>query len=259
MKQILYKKKPLHKDIYNRKKHTQLKKTGGIILRLLYPPRCAVCDRLLGFQEDGCCKDCQGKLPWLAGAVCMKCGRPLPKQEQEYCSDCQVHRHYFDQGRAAFLYYGGLRKSVYRMKFQNRRDYLPFYGEAVFWAVEGQLRRWRPEQIIPVPMHPKKKRIRGYNQSELLAEELGRRCDVMVNKTLLKCIVRTDEQKKLDRQGRLENLRGIFLADSSQKMPSRVLIVDDVYTTGSTMDEISRTLKEAGVRQVYFAVLCTGR
>lgn len=113
--------------------------------------------------------------------------------------------------------------------------------------------------ILPVPIHWRKRGRRGFNQSELLAEELGKMLNIPVRKDLLRCRRMTAAQKTLGRKERQQNLRGSFVPNGPIQGLRRVLIVDDIYTTGSTMDEIARVLKKAGVDEVYFAVLCTGQ
>lgn len=189
----------------------------------------------------------------------MKCGKPVADERTEYCDDCKRQRHFFDQGVAAFTYTGALRASVHKMKSANRRDYLPFFAESMTQVLMMRLSSWRPELILPVPMHPKKQRRRGYNQSELLAVRIGDITGIPVEKTLLRCTKITPSQKELDRKERMKNLYNSFAVCEPFPKVSRVLLVDDVYTTGSTMDEVSRILKSQGVQHVFFAVLCTGK
>ncbi|WP_283682895.1 ComF family protein [Parablautia sp. Marseille-Q6255] len=226
--------------------------------QLLYPPRCVLCDRVVDIRDGGCCRECRERLPRIRGPVCMKCGKPAAP-EQEYCEDCSRYLHYFDCGTAAFTYTGKLRQSVYRMKFQNRRDYISFYAEAMAEALRPHLTRWAVQLILPVPMHPQKRRIRGYNQAELLARELGRLLGIPADDSVLRCVKKTDAQKKLDRKDRMKNLKGSFSIEHLPAKLHRVLLVDDVYTTGSTVDEISRVLKYAGVKNVFFVVICIGK
>ncbi len=201
----------------------------------------------------------------------MKCGKPVGSREEEFCGDCLRTGHLFDQGRAAFTYSGAMRRSVYRMKAQNRRDYLDFYADAMVRAGGRCLEAWRPEVIVPIPMHWKKRAARGYNQSELLAVRIGRLTGIPCDRKLLRCVRYTGVQKELGRGERLRNLKGSFEARQSGEhrkifentadsgIPSRVLLIDDVYTTGSTMDEAARALRAVGVRQIFFLVLCTGQ
>ena len=149
------------------------KKAGNLLLDLLYPPRCPLCDQILNRKEGLCCAACEKKLPWIDEPTCMKCGKMIEREEEEYCGDCRKYTHAFTRGTAAFAYTGALRHSVYRMKAENRRDYLDFYADAMTRALEPHLMRWRPERIIGVPMHWQKKWKRGYNQSELLAERIA--------------------------------------------------------------------------------------
>ncbi|MCD8022327.1 MAG: hypothetical protein LUF30_04915, partial [Lachnospiraceae bacterium] len=167
------------------------------------------------------------------------------------------------------------------------RDYLDFYAEAMALAGERYLQYWKAEVIVPIPMHWKKRAARGYNQSELLAERISRLTGIPCEKKMLRCVRYTGNQKELGRGERRKNLRGSFEAESpggiakdktalsdrkclascrdekekyqNWQAPSRVLLIDDVYTTGSTMDEAARALRAAGVRQIYFLVLCTGK
>ena len=119
---------------------------------------------------------------------------------------------------------------------------------------------WRPEILIPVPMHRRKKRCRGYNQAELLAEEISRLTGIRAEKNVLRCTRMHSEQKMLSRKDRRKNLKGCFaVSEECQKQFARVLLVDDVYTTGSTLDEIADVLKRAGVKQIFFVVLCIGK
>ena len=107
---------------------------------------------------------------------------------------------------------------------------------------------------------PKEKRCRGYNQAELLAEEISRLTGIRAEKNVLRCTRMHSEQKMLSRKDRRKNLKGCFaVSEECQKQFARVLLVDDVYTTGSTLDEIADVLKRAGVKQIFFVVLCIGK
>lgn len=188
----------------------------------------------------------------------MKCGKPVLR-EQEYCGDCRKQPHFYSQGAAAFTYSDGLPDALYRMKFLNRRDYLDFFAEAMTMAVERRLNRWKPQVILPVPMHWRKKARRGYNQAELLADKISRRTGIPVEKNCIRCIRKTSEQKRLTRRERQRNLKNSFQIHKELAGITSVLIVDDVYTTGSTMDELAEMLRNSGIKEVYFIVLCIGK
>ena len=235
------------------------KTIGKAVLRLLYPPRCILCDTILVKGEEGCCRACAKKLPKVEGPTCFRCGKPVGSWETEYCDDCLRTRHWFDQGAAAVIYTGAMRRSVYRMKADNRRDYLDFYAVLMAEVLQKHLHIWQPELLIPVPMHWKKRQKRGYNQSELLAKKLSRLTGIPVEQNLICCVRPHTEQKQLGRKARMENLKGSFALRKPAGGLQRVLLVDDVYTTGSTTDALARLLREAGIRHIFFLVLCIGK
>lgn len=127
---------------------------------------------------------------------------------------------------------------------------MAFYGgEAV--------RRWRPQVLIPVPIHSSRLRRRGYNQASELAWELGRCLHLPVDERLVRRTEHTRPQKELSRRQRKENLQRAFALNKPVTY-TRVLLIDDIYTTGSTIDSIAVLLKRNGVEQVYFLSLCVG-
>lgn len=121
------------------------------------------------------------------------------------------------------------------------------------------LPRWRPDCLVPVPMHPKKRAERGFDQAALLAEELGRRCGVEVRKDLLVRTRYTGASRKLGRSSRRKNLRGVFAVPQGVEIPDRAVLVDDIYTSGTTIDEAAYALQKAGVRHIFFLTVCIGR
>lgn len=170
-----------------------------------------------------------------------------------------LHPHRYDRGVAAFQYTGSLRSSVQRMKFENRRDYLDFYAESMVKQGRKWIAVWQPDVIIPVPMHWIKKNRRGFNQSELLAKRIGRLTGIPVQKDILKKTRNTRDQKQLSPEERRKNLERAFLLKKKPSGIRTVLLVDDVYTTGSTVDTLASVLKRNGVQYVYFLTLCIGK
>ena len=145
-------------------------------LDFLYPGRCPVCGKILAKEEHLVCGRCRAELPWVTEPVCIRCGKPIASQEKAICADCARTDHAFTEGRAALLYEKGIRLSVNRMKFYNHREYLPFYAACMYAAHRGHLQKWNAACIIPVPMHPKKRAERGFDQAVLLARELSGLC-----------------------------------------------------------------------------------
>ncbi|MDO5134852.1 MAG: ComF family protein [Eubacteriales bacterium] len=225
-------------------------------LELLYPARCPLCHEILPDPRAFLCPDCQKGLRPISGPVCMRCGKPV-EEEQEYCRDCARTERHFDQGKGIFLYDDKMRASLKRYKLQGCREYGRFYGEALFRFGKRELARWRPQLVVPVPLSSKRRRQRGFNQARDLARILCDRTGLRLDAELMKKRRETGEQKKLDAAQRKRNLREAFLV-TRELAGERILLVDDVYTTGSTMDAAAACLKEGGAGPIFFLTLCTG-
>lgn len=229
------------------------------ILDLLFPARCPVCGRILAPDERLVCRKCRKELPWVREPVCQRCGKPISDPEKAYCADCSRSDHMYTEGRSALLYEKGIRLSVNRMKFYNHREYLPFYAACIWKAGRSCLCSWQVRCIIPIPMHPKKRAERGFDQTVLLARELSGLCGIPVLEDMLIRVRYTKASRKLGREHRQKNLRGAFRVRKGAKIPEPVLLLDDIYTTGTTMDYAAGALRSAGVKDIFFLTLCTGR
>ena len=231
---------------------------------LLYPRRCPVCGDIVngGNVRSGAsyyiCPGCVGKLSPVRNPVCKKCGKELFQDQAEYCPDCVRHPKSFESGRALLNYNEAARNSVTAIKYKNRREYLDFYAEAMAQRYRETVKRWNPQVLTAVPIHPSRRRRRGFNQAEELAARLGKRLDIPVENRLLLRTRKTAAQYGLSAADRLKNLQQAFAVRSGVKIPESVLLVDDIYTTGSTAEACSRALKAAGVRRVYVLVICIG-
>jgi ComF family protein len=149
------------------------------------------------------------------------------------------------------LHSGAVRGRVHQFKFEGRMEWLPALVQLletayVNWGTES------PDVVVPVPLHPKRLRERGFNQSGLLAKEFSRRHGLPVSFDLLIRKKWTEPQTRLNRKERLENVKGAFgLRDASAVPGRRILLIDDVFTTGTTLSECARTLKKGGASEVY--------
>ncbi len=228
------------------------------ILDLLYPPRCPVCHGVVR-GKGRVCSACRKRLPYLKEPKCKKCGKEIEKDEQEYCRDCQRFHHSFDKGASVFAYDPVMRRSISMFKYHNRREYAAFYAEEMYRNCERFLNLCAPDVILPVPVHNRKRRQRGFNQAELVAEKLGKMLHVPVDKKYLMRVEKTTPQKELTRQQRKVNLRQAFAIRESGKYYERVLLVDDIYTTGATIDAISEILRENQTKIIFFLTICVGR
>ncbi|MDR2044765.1 MAG: ComF family protein [Clostridium sp.] len=228
-----------------------------VLLSLVYPLRCPVCDGIVTPFGEKICLECLPRLRYVTSPRCFRCGKTLLLEEEEYCRDCRSRRVHFIQGRALYQY-ESVAASIYRFKYGNRREYADFYGEEIARYLGDFIRRVQPDALLPVPLHRNRQRARGYNQSLLLARAVGRYTGIPVYGQLLKRKRDTLPMKRLDLRERQNNLKKAFHMAGNKVKLETVIIIDDIYTTGSTMEEIAVVLSERGVRKVYFVALACG-
>ncbi len=231
-------------------------KIGEKVLNILYPRCCPVCHRILKDQNALVCPECAGKPRLVREPRCMKCGRPV-KEEEEYCRECAAGKRKFTGGRSIYLYDELMKSSLLKYKYFGRREYGDFFGAVMSHYAGEEIRRWKPDVIFPIPLHKKKKRVRGFNQSEYLAGKVGKAWGIPVETEILLKVKKTGSQKKLDAACRRKNLEKAFFVTEPLNGLT-ILLIDDVFTTGSTIDAAAAVLRAAGAGKVYFLTLCTG-
>ena len=229
------------------------------LIGLLYPKRCPVCHDVVEDRGEPACRICRTKLPLVRQPACRKCGKPLLEEEREYCQDCTRKHHWYRQGRAAFVYDELMRRSIAKFKYEGRREYAAFYAEEIVRSCGKEATLWQAQALVPIPLHLSRRRKRGFNQAELLAEELSRRMGIPVDKKVLVRTKHTKAQKQLNDQERMNNLKHAFSVRKGSIPSKTIILVDDIYTTGSTVDEAARVLLENGAQTVYFLCICVGR
>ena len=208
------------------------------LISFVFPRRCPVCDEIL-ITGSYICEDCRKKISFMKEPVCKRCGKTLEHERQEYCSDCMRKKHYFVQGKAVFEYQEEMKKSMYRFKYSNKREYADYYGIEAVRLYGAWIKRREIEAIVPVPMYIWKKRRRGYNQAEVFANRLGQLLSLPVECNLVKRIRNTRPQKELNDVGRKENLKKAFKIVPNIVKYKKILLIDDIYTTGSTIDAVA--------------------
>lgn len=204
------------------------------------------------------CTQCRTKLNYVKEPSCKKCGQPVSDEREEYCYDCGKKRHAYDQGKSVWLYRDEMKQSLYRFKDGGRREYAFFYAGESVRLYGDWIRKKDIQAIIPIPIHKNRMRKRGYNQAQVYAEELGKLLGLPVDtKTLLRR-ADTIPQKKLNDRERKNNLKKAFKIGTDSVQWKKVLIVDDIYTTGSTTDAASEILREFGVKEIYVLSVTIG-
>lgn len=228
-----------------------------VCLDIVFPPRCPVCDKPAPLPAL-VCPACRRKPVPVKAPRCLQCGKHIEDGREEYCKGCRTAMHSFAQGRGLFSY-SSVADSLYRFKYAGRQEYARFYAQEMVRILGGTIRGWRPEALVPVPIHPARRRERGYNQAEVLAKEIGKRTGIPVASGLIGRVKNTLPQKLLDDAERQNNLKRAFKIYGNDVKLKRVIIVDDIYTTGSTVDACAAELKGAGAEDVYFITAAIGR
>lgn len=231
-------------------------KMGHHILQLLFPLRCPVCDEIVRPYGEKICAECVKKLRLVTPPYCLRCGKKVGNGE-EFCTDCRSASHVFERGRALYEY-DSAAASIYRLKYHGRQEYADYFGEEIARRLRRFIKETRPDALIPVPLHKKRLKARGYNQAALLARAVGRRTGIPVQEKMLTRMKNTAPLKRLNPKERQNNLKKAFNIKENDVKLKSVILIDDIYTTGSTMDEAARALTAGGVEHVYFIALACG-
>jgi ComF family protein len=226
---------------------------GEKFLRFLLPSQCHCCEKFLEEDRQGICPDCLSKIRWIEPPFCTLCGVPFASGEikNHPCGACMTREKYFTMARALGYYEGPLREAIHRWKYEEKSYLTSFFGEKL---AEGFHRYWDSRSfdlLIPVPLHLKRLRERGFNQALLLVKELSRRTRIPYSKRLLQKRIPTTPQVNLSGGEREKRVRGSFHVQRDEEIKGKsILLVDDVYTTGATVNECSKVLLMAEAERV---------
>jgi len=253
------------------------------VLDRIYPSDlyCVSCGKIIDWSRTyHLCDDCMKSIKWATDRNCAKCGKLLgDNNPSELCFNCREHNHKFDRGFTCAEYGAHCRAMVFAMKYDGRPDIAKPIGEIMSDRLGNLVASGESEGmydlLVPVPVSRKRHQTRGYNQAALVAETLSENTgipyygDLLRRKDSAKMKGLTPEQRRANIQGLFE-IRGS--AEKSEKSRSAVsvasaaslvngancLVIDDIYTTGATVDEISRVLKDAGAERVDFLSFASG-
>jgi ComF family protein len=223
-------------------------------LGLLYPEVCQLCQAARATPAEGyVCGDCRSKARFIQAPLCERCGRPYEGDitTRFECANCQEMEWHFQSARSAVVARDPVLEVIHRYKYQRALWFEPFLAELLIRAASPALAAQRPSMIVPVPLHPAKRREREFNQAERLAARLSAATQIPVNKRLLQRVVPTRTQTQLSRPERLDNVRNAFAMRQGQRLNGeRIVLVDDVFTTGATTSACARVLAAAGAGEV---------
>ncbi len=225
--------------------------SAGLVRRLIstvYPPRCVLCGSP-GFDDMDICEACYHVLPWI-GSACLQCAIPLARHsgDQLRCGQCQNKPPAFDHSLSLFRYEKETITLIHQLKFNEKLAYSRLLGGMLADAVD-QNAIDLPDCILPVPLYKNRLKQRGFNQSVELARPVANAFSIPLNWKSVKRVRDTQSQTELDKQQRRKNIRAAF--EIVEPLSAQhVVVIDDVVTTTSTVNEMAQLLKRAGIRRV---------
>jgi ComF family protein len=230
----------------------------GIVLDAIYPPRCRFCKAHLEEGDAACfCPACRRQIRRIGSPLCTACGRPFPGGEDHRCGDCLLRPPFFARARAWACYSRDpdepdpLREVIQRFKYGRRVSLGKPLGRLMAAGCQALFPAGSLDALVPVPLHPQRLRWRGFNQALLLAREVSRRWGLPLYPFALARTKETLPQTELGEEERKRNVRGAFAVVSRPAVEGkRLLLVDDVYTSGATVNECARALRRGGAEEV---------
>ncbi len=221
------------------------------VLALVFPTSCAACREPMGHPRRGpLCDGCWGSLPRHGSGVC-GCGVPLRSPHTAVCGRCRRGLSPFARAASLGPYDGSLRVIIHELKYRGRRRAAAQLAHRLDREPRVRDVLGGADVLVPVPLHPRRRRERGFNQAELLAVELGRRAAVPVSSGTLVRRTDTASQAGLTAARRRANVAGAFAVRHRSRVAGRVIVlIDDVYTTGATARACARALRAAGAAEV---------
>ncbi len=211
--------------------------------------RCFLCGRETEDTKLYLCENCKKLIKIIKPPICVKCGMPL-NEFNMLCDNCKETANYFDEARASFLFDENSSYLFHKLKYDGDKYVAKMLGK----YIAKTLSDWKikVDIIIPVPLHKKRLKQRGYNQSELIADEVSVLTGIEVRTDLIIKEKHTVPQTKLSREDRKENLKDAFKYISNEKIAGKnILILDDVVTTGATTNEIAKLLRRHRPSKIY--------
>jgi len=228
---------------------------------MLFPAQCPTCGAaLIGGGGDLFCSNCLSSVRFTTSPQCTSCGVPFATTQgaDHLCEECILSTPPFSVARSLGVYEGALLDAIHLFKYHEKISVGEALGRMMAQAPYDSLAIEDYSLIIPVPLHPKRLRERGFNQSLVLARQVSKRFSVPLDFSVLRRTIHTESQVTLSGRKRRTNVRGAFeVVDRGRVEDKRIVLIDDVYTTGSTAAECSKVLMKSGAKEV--AVLTLAR
>lgn len=234
-----------------------LAQVGEALVSVFFPANCRICDALLtGASRVPLCDVCLASFLPVPAPFCSVCGQPIftfnsTDTEMPLCRACHDHTYAFDRARSFAVYQGALVHAVLLLKFEPIFPLGEWFAGRLAKIILSHPRDFAADVVIPVPLHPRRERQRGYNQAGLIARPLAKKLHLPYRPILLMRTKPRPEKELLSVAERWESVRGAFATQIGTRVDNlRVLLVDDVMTTGATLDACTRALRDAGAKEV---------
>ncbi|MBC7764875.1 MAG: ComF family protein [Hyphomonadaceae bacterium] len=236
-----------------------MKKLLERVKRLIFVPKCIFCGEVLPLSITVClCEKCRAQAPFANDKICERCGKPIDMVQGDLiCKTCRNEKRYFDKGISVFVYEEKPKQAIIRFKFYNKKSFARTLGSLLAQAIKDKLTDMEIDILTYVPLHPKRLRERGYHQTKMLAHYVSEICGLPMQEVLVKTHY-TPPQRTLKAAERKQNIANSFWVALDIKGKS-VLLIDDVYTTGITVNTCAKALKKAGAKQVLVATVAIGK
>jgi competence protein ComFC len=224
-------------------------------LAFVYPETCQLCGEARATPAEGfVCGGCRAKVRFIEPPFCERCGMPYEgaiTTRLEECANCCESELHFRSARSAVVARDRVRDAILRYKYNREMWFEPFLGELLVGRAQPELAKEQWDWIVPIPLHPTKQRQREFNQAERLARRLGEATRIPVKSRLIKRTVATRTQTQLSREERVANMKNAFTLPRRERLNGeRIVLVDDVFTTGATTSACAKALRAAGAREV---------
>ncbi|MDI6703163.1 MAG: ComF family protein [bacterium] len=234
------------------------------VINFVFPANCEICGSdLTSIKEKYVCFKCLSKIRLLFPPFCHRCGKGISSSfkwvERPLCKECLKTKRYFCEARAVSRYEGIIKECIHLIKYKKR---IALYKPLMHLLIDCIIKNWQVEDfdfIIPVPLHKSRLRKRTFNQAELFSSSIGKYFGIPVSDSL-KRYKDTPSQVNLSEKERVQNVKDAFLIRKKDHLfkDKVIMLIDDVYTTGATVNECSKVLMEAGAKKVYVLTLAHG-
>lgn len=220
-----------------------------------YPPVCLNCHERIAEQKMWLCGDCFDGLSYVPEQHCPRCGFPTEESE---CSNCAENSYVFTQAVSVFLHEASAKTLVHALKYDGRTALADWFANQMYKTALYERPLTEVDYVTSVPLHRVRRRERGFNQSELIARALASRLEKPYTGEALVRRAYTASQTLLSGESRRKNIRGAFRTGRLNPQGKSFLLVDDVFTTGTTVNEAAKVLLQQGAAQVYVITACHG-